>query len=423
MSRQLNILTDRQLKLWITAGEQIARSDGGGLTFTLSKAGTASWTLRYYPSGSAKRVELTLGNYPDISLSDARMLARQHRAAVDQGADPAKEKAKRKKEAATPKWTVATLAEDYRSKRLVPDAFAPVTLYARNLDLKNVIIPRLGSMPVTEVTGKDVVRMLREAGDTWTMSNRVLTTASNMFKHAIGLHLIDINPCAGIDMVSLFGRRPPVKKRIMLSEADLRLLFKEIDTLNTLNSLCLRILLATCVRTNELTKARWADVDLAAGTWLVHDEQTKTRTGFHVPLAPPVIKWFKELKQYAGDSEYVLPARIANKTSRPTIDPRTLWASIERAYVNKRLTVTKFTPHDTRSTAKGHMLNMGIPEHVTELTLNHVVQGMSGIYDVRKEIPEKRDALNKWAAFLVSLMPEKEATSSDAGVEVAQTES
>ncbi|WP_323144030.1 tyrosine-type recombinase/integrase [Massilia phyllosphaerae] len=404
MTRQLHTLTDLQLRRWIKEAEPVAKSDGNGLTFTLSKAGTASWTLRYYVG--TKRRELTLGNYPDISLSDARKLAAQHRADVDQGKDPAKEKAVRKKEAATPKWTVAMLAEDYRAKRLVPEAFAPVTLYARNLDLKNVIIRRLGRHLVGEVTGKDIVQMLRDAGETWTMSKRVLTTASNMFKHGIGLHIIDINPCAGVDLVSLFGPRPSIKKRVMLSADDLRTLFKEIGTLGELNSLALRIQLATCVRTNELTQARWKDVDLTAGTWFVHDEQTKTRAGFHVPLAAAVIEWFKELKTLAGDSEYILPARIANKKSRPTIDPRTLWAALDRAYETKRLTVTKFTPHDTRSTAKGHMLNLGIAEHVTELALNHAQRGLSGIYDVRKEIPEKRDALNRWANFLVSLMPE-----------------
>jgi hypothetical protein len=52
---------------------------------------------------------------------------------------------------------------------------------------------------------------------------------------------------------------------------------------------------------------------------------------------------------------------------------------------------------------------MGIPEHVTELALNHIIQGMSGIYDVRTEIPEKREALSRWADFLVSLMPTEEA--------------
>ncbi len=62
--------------------------------------------------------------------------------------------------------------------------------------------------------------------------------------------------------------------------------------------------------------------------------------------------------------------------------------------------VRRFTPHDTRSTAKGHMRNMGIPNDITEIALNHALKGMEAVYDVREEIPERRQALEKWAAFI-----------------------
>ena len=65
-----NKLDDMQIRRWISAGIPVAKSDGDGLTFTLSKAGTASWILRYRIPG--KRRELTIGNYPDISLASAR---------------------------------------------------------------------------------------------------------------------------------------------------------------------------------------------------------------------------------------------------------------------------------------------------------------------------------------------------------------
>lgn len=405
-----NALTDIQLRRFIALKAPVDASDGQGLTFTLSKAGTASWTLRFRLNG--KQRELTIGNYPDISLSEARTLARQHRVSIDQGIDPAKVKAERKREARTKVWTIAMLAEDYRAKELLPGRFAEVTLYYRNSDLDRVIIPKLGRRIVTEITGADIVQMIQDVGDTWTISKRVLTTATKLFDHAAGLRIVHINPCIGIRLPSLLGPRPAIKKRTMLSEDDLRTLFKEIDTLGTLNSLALRLLLATCVRTNELTQARWEDIDLTKGTWDVWDENTKTRTGFQVPLSPLAIGWFKELKALAGDSPYVLPARIERK-DHPTVDPRTLWAALERAYKTKRLTVKKFTPHDTRSTAKGHMRNLGISEHVSELALNHVVPGMSGIYDVRKEIPEKRDAMNRWASYLETLMPTASATGSN----------
>jgi integrase len=400
MAKQLHLLTNTQLRHWITQALPVAKADGGGLTFTLSAAGTATWILRYRADG--KRRELTLGNYPDISLADARKMAGQHRAAVDTGIDPARVKATRKREAATPKWTIKMLAEDYRAKRLTPDAFAAVTLYYRNADLTRVIIPKLGNRAVETITGKDIVQMLRDADDTWTISKRVLTTASKLFEHAAGLHIVHINPCTGVSLNSLFGPRPAVKKRVMLSADDLRCLFATMDTLGTENGLALRVLLATCVRTNELVTARWENIDLQKGSWFVPDELTKTRSGFIVPLTPPVVEWFRRLHELAGDSPFVLPARVARKQGQP-ITTRTLWAAIDRAFDTGRLTITKFTPHDTRSTAKGHMRNLGISEFDTERALSHAIGGVSGIYDVREEIPEKRHALTVWATYLMTL--------------------
>lgn len=400
MAKQLHLLTNTQLRHWITQALPVAKADGGGLTFTLSSAGTASWILRYYQGG--KRKEVTLGNYPDISLSDARRLASAKRAAVDGGADPAKEKAASKQKAATVEWTVARLAEDYQKKRLAPGSFAAGTIYYRNADLSRVIIPKIGSRPVASITGPDIVQMLRDADDTWTISKRVLTTASKLFEHAAGLHLVSIDPCAGVSLVSLFGPRPPVKKRVMLSEDDLRTLLATMDTLGTANALALRVLLATCVRTNELVTAKWENIDLENGTWFVPDELTKTRRGFDVPLTPPVAGWLRELRALAGGSPFVLPARVAHKEGEP-ITTRTLWAAITRAFDSGRLTVTKFTPHDTRSTAKGHMLNLGISDYDTERALSHAIKGVAGIYDVRAEIPEKRRALQRWADYLLSL--------------------
>ena len=63
-------LTDIELRNWIKAGQPVAKSDGDGLTFTLSAKGTAAWTLRYRFGG--KRKELTLGRYPELSLAAAR---------------------------------------------------------------------------------------------------------------------------------------------------------------------------------------------------------------------------------------------------------------------------------------------------------------------------------------------------------------
>ncbi len=247
--------------------------------------------------------------------------------------------------------------------------------------------------------------MLTDCKRTWTISKRILTTATKVFDTACGLMLIPANPCTGIKMDALFGRRPPVKSRTMLTTQDLRTLLRGgVDFIGRENALALLILLATCVRGVELVKARKEHLDLDAATWWVPDENVKTRSGFLVPLAPPVVDWFKELLVLSGESAFVLPARRKNRVALhgdTHVGRTTLWAAITRAFERGELDVTRFTVHDTRSTAKGHLRNMGISREISEIALNHKLKGMEGVYDVREDIPERRLALHQWAKFLM----------------------
>lgn len=396
--RGINLLSDIQIRRWMAGGEPIAKSDGAGLTFTLSRAGTASWVLRYMREGRAR--ELTLGNYPDISLSAARKLAAEHRVAVDKGGDPVAEKRKARL-AARGAWIVRELVQDYRDKVLSQGVFAEDTVYYRNSDLDSVILPRLGSLDLRDLTAEDVVDMLDKSGRPWTVQKRILTTANKLFDHAIGRQLIMVNPAAGIKLTSLLGPRPPVRKRVMLSEEELVKLLAACGDLGTENALALKILLATCVRGVELVKARWEHIDFEKGTWFVPDESVKTRVGFLVPMTSTVAGWFRQLRELADGSDWVLPARTKRRGASH-VGRTTLWAALERAFERGYLDVRRFTPHDTRSTAKGHMRNLGVSREISEIALNHVLKGMEGIYDVREEIPERRQALELWAAFLAT---------------------
>ena len=401
MARRGNLLDDVQIRRWVAKGAAIARSDGDGLTFTLSSAGTATWVLRYRVSG-VRRKEITLGNYPDLTLAAARKLARERRVDVDQGKDPAADK-KVLKMRTQMAWTVRELISDYKEKKLTTPPLAEGTVYYRKWDLDKIIGPKLGSMEVRNVTPADIVHVIESSKRSWTICKRLLTSAKLLFAHACGKRLINVNPCVGIDLTALMGARPPIRKRVMLAEDELRALLKDISDIGVENGLAFRILLATCVRSIELAKARWEHIDFELGTWWVPAESVKTRTGFLVPITPTVAEWFKSLQCLSGDSPWVLPARTDRRRKRvgdTHVGKTTLWAAITRAFDRGDIDVRRFTPHDTRSTAKGHMRNMGIPNDITEIALNHALKGMEAVYDVREEIPERRQALEKWAAFI-----------------------
>jgi hypothetical protein len=106
----MGTIRDVQVRNWINAGKPLAKTDGDGLTFTLSASGTASWVLRYRLSG--KQRELTLGRYPDVTIAAARKLATEKRVEVQQGVDVARKKQKAKLDTAR-EWTFKRLADDY----------------------------------------------------------------------------------------------------------------------------------------------------------------------------------------------------------------------------------------------------------------------------------------------------------------------
>ena len=130
MARDKGLLSDLQLRHWIKAGAPLAKADGNGLTFTLSAAGVAGWILRY--RHGARRRELSIGRYPDISLGDARGIATIKRAEIMQGRNPAADKQKAKATAAKD-WTVRELVKDYRAKKLVSLSDSTQVSYGRHL--------------------------------------------------------------------------------------------------------------------------------------------------------------------------------------------------------------------------------------------------------------------------------------------------
>ena len=68
------------------SGEPVLLSDGDGLYLRKQTRDGASWTLRYRFAG--RQHWLTLGNYPDMPLAQARIEARQARVVLDRQQDP-----------------------------------------------------------------------------------------------------------------------------------------------------------------------------------------------------------------------------------------------------------------------------------------------------------------------------------------------
>ena len=406
----MGTLTDVQIKQWIKAKVPVAKADGEGLTFTLSSSGRASWILRYRIAGKAK--EKTLGQYPYISLAEARRLAAEDRAKIQLGVDVAVEKQRAKREAAGA-WTVQRLAEDYLAKS--EGRLEQSTLDGQKQRLRDYILPVIGHVNACDVRTSDLISIVERASKkSLHVARLVLGVEKAIFAHGLGRHIIETDPATQIKTSALLGPRPVARTRVMLSEEELRIIFPLLPKMGTQNALMAKILLATAVRVGELVGAKWENIDFDAKTWFIPPSDIKGRKGkarngedvrgFTVPLTDPVLQWFSDLKELSFQSAYVLPIRSRKKAIGDThMEAVTLNAAFNKFWqTHVADSCQRFTPHDLRSTARSHLSRLGVELLIAERCLNHSLGGLIAIYDQHDYLDERRAALEKLSNFLIS---------------------
>jgi len=388
-------LTDIRIRNWIKARAPVAKSDGDGLTFTLSASGAASWVLRYRLHG--KQRELTLGRYPDTTLSDARKLATAKRAAVQQGTDVAREKQKSIQEAAHA-WTFKRLAEDYLTR--AASNLSPLTISGRRQQLRDYVLNRIGHLPAKEVAPSDIVDIVERSGHkSLHVARLVLITIREIYAHGVARHVVEANPCAHIQAKAIIGAPPSRRARIMLSDDELGAMLPALPGIGRSNEFAVKVLLATCTRIGELTRAEWSHIDFERKEWTIPAEHAKNGKQFAIPLTNQTAEWFMELKLLAFNSRYVLPIRIRQngREGDAPMEATSLNAAINRMCETLGNKCRRFTPHDLRSTARSHLAVLGVDVLIAERCLNHSLGGLVAVYDKHDYMAERRKALTLWS--------------------------
>ncbi|GAA5235831.1 integrase family protein [Verticiella sediminum] len=200
---------------------------------------------------------MTLGNYPDLALASARKLASSYRVQIDAGADPAAEKQAAKRAAQAEK-SVAWLIDDYQTKILPGLSASTNRTYSRQ---RKRIRTQFGGRPAPSINGSDIATLLRRYQERgWREAESFWIVAKELFKHGPGQHVITTHPCTDIDLEAVIGKRPAPRKRLMLTNAELKHVMN--PSMNRINQLAVWVLLATMVRSNEFVTALWANVHL-----------------------------------------------------------------------------------------------------------------------------------------------------------------
>jgi len=171
------------------------------------------------------------------------------------------------------------------------------------------------------------------------------------------------------------------------------------------NELASKILLATCTRIGELTRAEWQRVNFERKEWTIPQEHAKNKKQFVIPLTEEVAGWFIELRRVAFDSGFVLPLRQRHRgrAGDASMEATSLNAALNRRHDKLGDRCRRFTPHDLRSTARSHLGTLGVDVLIAERCLNHSLGGLVAVYDKHDYLTERRNALELWSAKIAGL--------------------
>jgi integrase len=203
--------------------------------------------------------------------------------------------------------------------------------------------------------------------------------------------LVEANPVAGT------VKAPAQSRDRVLADAELALVWRCLPPGDFGN--IVRLLILAGQRREEIGALQWSEVDLAAGVIILPPARVKNGRPHQVPLSEPALA--------------ILAARHSKREGpavfgRDGRDSFTNWSNTKAA-LDRKLgpSFQDWHLHDLRRTCATGMARLGINLPVIERVLNHVsgsFAGIVGVYQRHDFADEKRQALDKWATHLSTIV-------------------
>ncbi len=389
-------LTDTQIKKARCIEKPVKMFDGDGLFLHLMPTGSKIWRVAYRVGGKQKM--LTLGKYPEITLSQARGLCLEARKKLATGADPvvarraevkARESANENNFEAVARawwwhWKAGRTSDHHVAqtlRRLVADVF-----------------PRIGTRPIAEIEAPELVEMAKEiekrgAGE---LAKRSLQTCSQVFRYAIANGKARRNPAVEIRPSDVLKARK-VENYARVGAGELPPLMRKVEAYKgkPTTRLAMKLMALTFVRTGELIGAKWSEFNLDAARWDIPGERMKMKTPHVVPLSSQAIDVLKTLHTITGDRELLFPGERDH--ARPMSNNTILKALEIMGYKHQ------MTGHGFRGIASTVLHEHGFEHAHIEAQLAHAERNsVSAAYNHAVYLPQRAAMMAWWGTFIES---------------------
>lgn len=266
--------------------------------------------------------------------------------------------------------------------------------------IRRQLVPRLGDLPLADLNKTSVDERLYlplQAEASLAHVRGVFAILKLACKRAVALDRLPTDPLAGVSFGQFNKTNIRPKGARLRHTAVPALLAGWAEAYqSTPRPVTLAVLMLTHgTRISETRLARWQDVDLVTGEWFIPARVTKGGRDHVLPLTAQALAFlqrysFRQLMRgYTGAFLFPSTTRPGQPMSR---------AEAFAAFAD--LGQGEWTSHDLRKLARTTWAELGVDSTIGRLLLNQALPTLELTYVQTTAMSRKRDALERWHAWL-----------------------
>ncbi len=369
-----------------------------GLGLNVNTGGSRSWVFRARVAGV--RRDMGLGGYPDVTLAQARELARVARAKIRAGVDPIEEARAARSALIAARMSAVSFSKATEQYLEAHEAGWSNPKHRQQWEntLTTYAAPKIGQMLVRDIELPHVLSVLepiwREKTET---ASRLRGRMESVLDWASARgYRSGPNPArwkGHLDkLLPAPGRIAKTDHHRSLPHEDMPAFFAALRQQDGSGARALEFAILAAARSGEVRGATWEEFDLAAGKWVIPAGRMKAKKEHRVALSAQAVALLKA-QQELRVSDFVFPSPKEDGM----LSDMTLTAVLRRMKVDA-------VPHGFRSTFRNWTAETtNYPREIAELALAHTVGSEVERAYMRSDLFEKRRALMQdWADFVSS---------------------
>lgn len=390
------MLTEIAIRKASAAKRDYRLSDDRGLYLLVRPTGSKLWQVRYRHGGKQKTA--SLGQYPEISLKDARVRRDDVRRTLGAGIDPVQAKrAEQVAREARSLHTFESVAREWWTAWRAARSDNHVQYVMRRLEQN--VFPKLGTRPIDEIQAPELVAMTKAvaARGALDIAKRCLQMCSQVFRYAIAHGQATRNPATDIKPSDILPSRSKVNYA-RIDARELPDLLRKIEAYQgtPTTRLAIKLMALTFVRTGELIGAQWSEFDLDARRWDIPAERMKMKTPHVVPLSTQAVEVLQILQTITGHRALLFPGE---RDHEKPMSNNTILGALDRMGYGGRM-----TGHGFRGLASTILHEQSFDHAHIELQLAHTERNaVSAAYNHALYLPQRAAMMQAWGNYLEGL--------------------